>query len=169
VIHSDPSGGSTATEGSTVLLTVSTGPKLVKVPILVETQRSTAVRRIRSQGLVPSVSEEASSAPAGQVVRQSPSAGSEVDPGSTVSIVVSEGEETATVPNVIGKLRPDAVAALREAGLKPTVSEQETDVPSKVGRVTDQFPPPGAEVEPGASVTVVVGKAPPAPVEEEEE
>ncbi len=169
VIHSDPSGGSTATEGSTVLLAVSTGPKLVKVPILVEMQRSVAVQKIRSQGLVPSVSEEASSAPAGQVVRQSPSAGSEVDPGSTVSIDVSEGEETATVPNVIGKLRPDAVAALREAGLKPTVSEQETDVPSKVGRVTDQFPPPGAEVEPGASVTVVVGKAPPAPVEEEAE
>jgi beta-lactam-binding protein with PASTA domain len=69
---------------------------------------------------------------------------------------------------VIGKLRPDAVSALREAGLKPTVSEQETNVPSKVGRVTDQFPPPGAEVEPGASITVVVGKAAPAPVEEEE-
>ena len=71
-------------------------------------------------------------------------------------------------PNVIGRLRPDAVAALREAGLDPAVSEQETDVPSKVGKVTDQFPPPGAEVEPGASVTIVVGKAPPAeaPVEE---
>jgi serine/threonine-protein kinase len=169
VIHSNPSGGSTATEGSTVLLTVSRGPKLVKVPILVETRRSAAVQKIRSLGLVPNVSEESSSAPAGQVIRQSPSAGSEVDPGSTVSISVSEGEETATVPNVIGKLRPDAVAALREAGLTPTVSEQETSVPSKVGRVTDQFPPPGSEVEPGSEVTVVVGKAPPAaPVEEEE-
>ena len=54
------------------------------------------------------------------------------------------------MPNVIGKLRPDAVTTLREAGLDPTVSEQETDVPSKVGKVTDQFPPPGSEVEPGA-------------------
>ena len=31
-------------------------------------------------------------------------------------------------------------------------------MPSQVGRVTDQFPPPGSEVEPGAGVTVVVGK-----------
>ncbi|MFI5028854.1 MAG: PASTA domain-containing protein, partial [Solirubrobacterales bacterium] len=150
-----------------VTLTISAGPKLAKVPILVESQRSVAVQRIRSLGLVPSVSEQANSAPTGQVIRQSPSAGSQVAPGSTVSITVSKGEEKAKVPNVIAKLRPEAVTALREAGLKPTVSEQETDVPSKVGRVTDQFPPPGSEVEPGTGVTVVVGKAPPAaPVEE---
>jgi beta-lactam-binding protein with PASTA domain/predicted Ser/Thr protein kinase len=169
VIHSDPPGGSTATEGSTVALTVSSGPKLAKVPILVESQRSVAVQRIRSLGLVPSVSEQTSSAPAGQVIRQAPSAGSQVAPGSTVSITVSKEEEKATVPNVIGKLRADAVSALREAGLAPTVSEQETDVPSKVGRVTDQFPPPGSEVDRGSTVTVVVGKAPPPPAEEEEE
>ena len=40
VIHSDPSGGTTATRGSTVVLTVSSGPKLAKVPVLVGTQRS---------------------------------------------------------------------------------------------------------------------------------
>jgi beta-lactam-binding protein with PASTA domain/predicted Ser/Thr protein kinase len=168
VIHSDPSGGTSLTRGSTVVLTVSAGPRLAKVPVVVGYQVATAEQQVRSAGLEPSVSEEADVAPEGQVIRQTPSAGSRVEPGSTVTIVVSEGEETARVPTVIGKLRPDAVAALREAGLDPTVSEQETDVPSKVGKVTDQFPPPGAELEPGASVTIVVGKAPPAeaPVEE---
>jgi eukaryotic-like serine/threonine-protein kinase len=168
VIHSNPSAGTSLTRGSTVVLTVSSGPRLAKVPVLVGYPVATAEQQIRAAGLEPSVSEEPDAAPAGQVIRQTPSAGSRVDPGSTVTIVVSEGEETAKVPNVIGKLRPDAVTALREAGLDPTVSEQETDVPSKVGKVTDQFPPPGAEVEPGASVTIVVGKAPPveAPVEE---
>jgi beta-lactam-binding protein with PASTA domain len=42
-------------------------------------------------------------------------------------------------------------------------------VPSKVGKVTDQFPPPGSEVEPGAAVTIVVGKAPPGEAIEAEE
>jgi eukaryotic-like serine/threonine-protein kinase len=168
VIHSDPSGGSSVTRGSTVTLTVSSGPKLAKVPVLVGTQAAVAEQQIRGAGLVPSVSETPNSAPEGQVIRQTPSAGSRIEPGSSVSIVVSEGEETASVPNVIGKLRPDAVSALREAGLTPTVNEQLTDVPSKVGKVTDQFPPPGSEVEPGDTVTIVVGKAPPveAPVEE---
>jgi serine/threonine-protein kinase len=172
VIHSDPSGGSTATRGTVVVLTASSGPKLVKVPILVGSPRSVAVQRIRAAGFSPGVTEEESSAPKGEVLRQSPSAGSRVDPGSTISIVVSEGEEQATVPNVIGKPRRGAVEALRAAGLDPSVSEQETGVPSKVGRVTDQFPPPGSEVEPGSAVTVVVGKAPPAeavPEEKEEE
>jgi len=168
VIHSDPSGGSAATRGSTVLLTVSAGPKLARVPVLVGTQRSVAVQQIRGAGLVPSVSEADSSSPRGQVIRQTPSAGSRIAPGSTVTIVVSKGEQKASVPNVIGKPRPDAVAALREAGLAPTVSEQETDVPSKVGKVTDQFPPPGSEVDPGSQVTIVVGKAAPVAAPEEE-
>jgi serine/threonine-protein kinase len=59
---------------------------------------------------------------------------------------------------VIGKLRAEAVEALRAEGLKPAVNETETEVPSQVGRATDQFPPPGSEVKPGSTVTVVVGK-----------
>jgi serine/threonine-protein kinase len=158
VIHSQPSGGETATHGTDVTLTVSSGPKLATVPVLVGTQRSVAAQQIRGRGFSPSVEEAASSKPAGEVIRQAPSAGSQLPAGSTVSIVVSKGEKKTTVPNVIGKLRSEAVEALRAAGLKPVVQEQETEVPSKVGRVTDQFPPPGSEVVPSSTVTVVVGK-----------
>jgi serine/threonine-protein kinase len=110
------------------------------------------------------VSEEAGSAPAGQVIRQSPSAGSEIPRGSTVTIVVSEGEERATIPNVIGKERREAVEALRAEGLVPVVEESETEVEAQIGRVTDQFPPPGNEVEPGTEVTIVVGRRAPGTV-----
>ncbi|HEX5714443.1 MAG TPA: Stk1 family PASTA domain-containing Ser/Thr kinase [Solirubrobacterales bacterium] len=170
VINSEPAGGSTATNGSTVTLNVSAGPKLVKVPVLVGSQRRLAVQQIRGRGLTPSVSEEESDAAAGEVISQSPSAGSEVEPGATVAIVVSAGKEQAKVPNVIGKLREEGVVAMRQAGLEPTVEEEETEVPSQVGRVIDQFPTPGSEVEPGTAATVVVGKPASAepPLEEEE-
>ena len=158
VISSQPSGGQTAERGTEVLLRVSSGPRLAKVPVLVGIQRGVAVQQIRGRGFVPSVEERESSEPAGQVISQAPSAGSRLPPGSTVSIVVSKGEEKATVPNAIGKPRAEAVEEIRAAGLKPSVSEQETEVEAQVGRVTDQFPPPGSEVEPGSSVTVVVGK-----------
>jgi serine/threonine-protein kinase len=161
VIKSDPRGGTRAIRGSVVTLTVSKGPRLSKVPVLVGTTRSLAVQQIRGRGLVPSVSEEESSKPQGQVIRQAPSAGSELPRGSGVSIVVSKGKTKSKVPNVIGDERREAVEALRAAGLEPTVQEQQTEVPAQVGRVTDQFPPPGSEVEPGSSVTIVVGK--PAP------
>lgn len=158
VIHSKPSGGETATRGTEVVLTISSGPKLATVPVLVGTQRSVAVQQIRGRGFTPGVEEETSAKPAGEVIRQAPSAGSQLPSGSGVAIVVSRGETKATVPNVIGKLRTEAVEALRGEGLKPTVSEQQTEVESQVGRVTDQFPPPGSEVKPGSTVTVVVGK-----------
>ncbi len=169
VVHSDPPAGTTATRGSAVVLTVSKGQKLAKVPVLVGAQRSLAVQQIRGRGLTPSVEEEESSVPTGEVIRQSPSAGSELPPGSTVSIVVSKGEKKTKVPNVIGKERSEAVQALRDAGLVPAVQERETEVASQIGRVTDQFPPPGSEVEAGTEVTVVVGKraAPETEVEEE--
>ncbi len=159
VLKSEPSGGETATKGSTVVLKVSSGPKLAKVPVVVGSQRSLAVQQIRGRGFVPSVEEVESKQPEGQVIRQAPSAGSQLPPGSTVSITVSKGEEKATAPNLIGKERAEAVEMVREAGLKPVVQEQETEVPSQVGRVIDQFPPPSSEVKPGSTVTLVVGKA----------
>ncbi len=158
VIRSEPGGGTTATRGSTVVLTVSKGQKLAKVPVLVGTQRSVAVQQIRGRGLTPGVEEEESAKPAGEVIRQAPSAGSELPRGSSVSIVVSKGEKKTKVPNVIGKERREAVEALRGAGLAPTVEEEETEVAQQAGRVTDQFPTPGSEVEPGSEVTVIVGK-----------
>jgi beta-lactam-binding protein with PASTA domain/predicted Ser/Thr protein kinase len=161
VINSEPGGGNTATKGSTVVLFVSRGPKLTKVPVLVGAQREVAVQRLRSRGLEAGISEEESSSPKGQVIQQSPDAGTEVEPGSAVAIVVSSGEEEeeqAEVPNVIGRERREAVEAIRAAGLQPSVEEEETAVQGKIGRVTDQFPPPGTEAEPGSTVTITVGR-----------
>jgi serine/threonine-protein kinase len=158
VVYSEPSGGSTATNGSTVTIFVSSGPKQVSVPALVGVQRNAAVERLRGRGLEPVVSEEEDSAPAGQVIAQSPEAGTEVARGSQVSIVVSAGEEKAVVPNVIGQERREAVEAIRAAGLTPVVEEEETEVEEQIGRVIDQFPPPDRELEPGEEVVLRVGK-----------
>ena len=171
VVFSEPRGGDSTTHGSTVTIFVSQGPKLAKVPVLVGVQREVAVQRLSGRGLSPSVSEEESSSPKGQVIRQSPSAGTQVEPGSTVTLVVSSGEEeekAVKAPNVIGRERREAVEAIRAAGLTPQVEEEETEVPSQVGRVTDQFPPPGSELEPRSTVTITVGKRAAEPVEEEE-
>jgi len=169
VIHSEPGGGESAANGSEVKLVVSSGPQQVKVPVLVGSQRSVAVQRIRGRGLVPAIAEEESSRPAGEVISQSPDAGEQLSRGSTVSIVVSSGEKQTKVPNVIGKQRSEAVTQLREAGFGPFVEEEETEVPGQIGRVIDQFPPPGTKLDPGAEVTLVVGRRAEEPFPEEEE
>ncbi len=164
VVYSEPKAGSSATHGTTVKLFVSQGPKLVKVPVVTGSQRSVAVERVRGRGLVPEVGEEENKAPAGQVISQSPNAGTELEPGSAVDLIVSAGIEKTKVPVVTGKERRAAVERLREAGLVPVVEEEETALEGKIGHVIEQTPAAHSQVEPGSEVTIVVGKR--APVEE---
>ena len=168
VVKSEPAGGSVATHGSTVTIFISTGPKLVKVPVLVDKQRRLAVEEIRARGLTPEVGEEESGQPAGRVLRQSPSAGQELEPGATVQIVVSSGREMEKMPGVVNQQRREAVEAVRAAGLTPVVEEEETRNEEKIGLVLRQSPHGGTELRPGAEVTLIVGKrAAPTPAEEE--
>jgi beta-lactam-binding protein with PASTA domain len=169
VVHTEPSAGKTATHGSTVTIFVSTGPKLVKVPVLTGSQRSVAVQQIRGRGLVAEVGEEESNSPVGQVLRQSPNAGQEMEPGETVQIVVSSGREKKKMPGVVGLERREGVEAVRAAGLTPVVEEEETRNEEKIGLVTRQSPSGGTSLLPGAEVTLIVGKrAPKVPAEEAE-
>ncbi|MFN8160376.1 MAG: PASTA domain-containing protein [Solirubrobacterales bacterium] len=158
VISTDPPGGSTAKLGSVVSVSVSRGARLVSVPAVVGRSADAAKQAIRGRGLAFAVSRQESQKPAGQVISQSPDAGTRVAAGSTVAIVVSGGVSKATVPNVIGDLRSDAVTALRDAGFTPDVREQDTPVPQQDGRVTDQFPAPGTKLATGGQVTIFVGK-----------
>ncbi len=169
VVYAEPRSGNSATHGSTVTIFVSSGPKLTKVPVLVDKQRRLAVQEIRSRGLTPEVGEEESNAPVGRVLRQSPSAGKELEPGSTVQIIVSSGRETKKMPGVIGLERREAVETVREAGLTPVVQEEETRNEEKIGLVTRQSPSGGTELTPGAEVTLIVGKRAAALPEEEVE
>jgi eukaryotic-like serine/threonine-protein kinase len=158
VIYSEPRAGKNATHGSTVTIFVSAGPKLTKVPVLVDKQRRLAVQELRARGLVPEVGEEESNSAVGRVLRQSPSAGAELEPGSTVQIIVSSGRETRKMPGVVGIERREAVETVREAGLTPVVQEEETRNEAKIGLVTRQAPSGGTELTPGTEVTLIVGK-----------
>jgi serine/threonine-protein kinase len=171
VINQEPGGGETATNGSTVTIFVSQGPKPVKVPVLVGSQRRVAVELLRARGLVPEVSEEETeSAPAGEVLRQSPAAGRVVEPGTAVAIVVARSKQKLKVPNVVGRERREAVEAIREAGFAPFVEEEVTELEGQIGKVLEQSPASGSEQPEGAEVTLVVGKrAAAAPEEEAEE
>src|SRR5262249_9509172 len=73
-----PASGSSADEGSTVTLTVSTGPGQAPVPSVVGRSQDDATAALQQAGFVPDVADHSSSAPAGQVFEQSPAAGAQV-------------------------------------------------------------------------------------------
>jgi eukaryotic-like serine/threonine-protein kinase len=86
----NPEPGTEAQPGSTVRITISTGPELVPVPEVVEEDEESARAILEDAGFGVDVQEEEVLDPAldGVVVDQSPAPNEEVDPGSEVTIVV---------------------------------------------------------------------------------
>ncbi|MEX0621277.1 MAG: PASTA domain-containing protein, partial [Solirubrobacterales bacterium] len=91
VIETDPPAGESVQRGSEITLVVSSGPGQVAVPPVVGQTRSAAEQQLSARGLESSITEETSDRPAGEVISQSPDAGTKVDSGSTVALVVSKG------------------------------------------------------------------------------
>ncbi|MHB1390855.1 MAG: Stk1 family PASTA domain-containing Ser/Thr kinase [Thermoleophilia bacterium] len=90
VISQNPSSGQKAKEGSSVSVVVSKGPLQVSVPTVTDKFQAQAENLITAAGLVPSTTTQttADATKLGKVKSQSPAAGTMVDPGSTVAIVV---------------------------------------------------------------------------------
>jgi beta-lactam-binding protein with PASTA domain/predicted Ser/Thr protein kinase len=159
VISTDPAAGESVRRGSEVTVTVSGGPGQVAVPPVVGQTRSAAEQQLSARGLEASFTEETSDRPAGEVISQSPDAGTRVDSGSTVELVVSTGPppDTVDVPNVVGLNRTDAVAQITGLGLSPSVEERSTDIQPQDGRVIDQNPGGGSTVNQGTRIVLIVG------------
>ncbi|HNA24558.1 MAG TPA: PASTA domain-containing protein, partial [Solirubrobacterales bacterium] len=160
VIETDPAGGEMARRGSEVTVTVSSGAAQVKVPPVVGQTLNAAKQQLAAVGLDYSSSEEPSDRPQGEVIDQSPTAGTRVDPGSTVTLVVSSGPEDTrvSVPALVGQTQSSAESQLTAAGLVPSVQTQSTTIQPQDGKVIDQSPGSGTKVAEGSTVVITVGK-----------
>lgn len=162
VFAEHPSAGSRVTKHSVVTLETSAATQ-VTVPNVVGDKEATAVSALRAKGLTVETSSVASSKANGTVISQSPAAGNTVAKGSTAVIRVSRG--LVKVPDVVGQSRPAAIAAVRGAGLVPTVFKVPSGQPK--GTVVAQHPAAGARAPRGSKVRLNVAQgasaAPPPP------
>jgi serine/threonine-protein kinase len=78
-----------ADKGSTVTITVSTGPSQVNVPNVVDQDEATATNTLEGQGFTVRV--RTTSGDDGIVQSQDPAAGTQVDEGSRITIFVGDG------------------------------------------------------------------------------
>ncbi len=143
-----------APQGSAIDLVVSKGPTPVAVEKVVGLQQDEAVAVLESQGFVVDVQEEFSDrVDKGTVISQTPEKGTDLQPGKTVTIVVSKGPPEFPMPSVVGMERDAAVAKLRSLGLLVDVSI----VPGHSGtRVVFQEPASGTTVRAGDLVHIYV-------------
>jgi serine/threonine-protein kinase len=103
VIGQDPWGGAdkTAKVGSAVAITVAEGPANVEVPSINDLALSEIEQILKAADLKLGSQIEVSNdrVPAGHIVEQHPAAGTEVESGSTVDVVVSSGPQKHPTPN----------------------------------------------------------------------
>ena len=159
VINQTPPGGATAAQGSTVALVVSSGPATVAVPSVANDDPTTADNALHAAGLNPTQKNQASTGvKAGLVIGTNPPAGTQVTPGSAVTVYVSTGPAQVTVPNVDGQTLQQAQAMLAAAGLNPSVTAQPVTDPNQDNQVLSSNPSQGATVNQGSTVTLVVGQ-----------
>lgn len=99
--------------------------------------------------------------PAGAVISQNPVAGTIVDPGTAVDLVISLGPPTSITPNVVGLSQADAEQAIIDAELIVGTITMQPSTTVAAGTVTGQSPAPGAVQTVGSPVDIVVSSGPP--------
>jgi beta-lactam-binding protein with PASTA domain len=160
VIGQDPQGNDKAKEGSTVTLTVSQGPGSTTVPSVVGRSQKAAQTALTKAHLKYNVQHEPSETIAkGKATRTDPANGQSVGVGSTVTLYISSGKPTVTVPNVIGESLSSARSQLNDAGFVVSTTNQ-TTTSAPDGDVIDQSPAGNIKVVAGSTVNLVVAKAP---------
>ncbi|MBX6762854.1 MAG: Stk1 family PASTA domain-containing Ser/Thr kinase [Rubrobacteraceae bacterium] len=158
VISQSPSGGSEAVQGSTVEITVGTGPKLVTVPDIPYGYTEDQARALLEQAglkLGSVVSHYNDQIGKGGVINQDPKPGAQVKPGTAVNITLSAGPKPVkkvAVPDVVGKNVSEAESALIHAGLGYKLVQVESNKPA--GTVVDTDPKAGSKVPEGTYVTL---------------
>ncbi|MBV8595690.1 MAG: Stk1 family PASTA domain-containing Ser/Thr kinase [Candidatus Eremiobacteraeota bacterium] len=164
VAQSNPAPGGLIDKGATVAVQLSVGPQTVKVPNVVSLLVDDAQSQLRKLGLnlrsniVPSVD-----IPAKTVIDQDPVGGSDVRPGTTVTVDISAGPNAVVVPNVVGSSVDDARAKLEQAGLAIGAVAQAAVTDTSPGTVVGQHPDPNSQVPQGTAVDIVVAAAPATP------
>ena len=162
VISQSPAAGTSVAAGSAVNLVVSSGPAPVNVPGVVGMAQATAQSAITSAGLTVGTISTANSdtVALGDVISQSPAAGTSVAAGSAVNLVVSSGPVPVSVPNVVGTAQASAESSIISAGLTVGVITIVNNEIVAAGDVISQSPISGALVAPGSVVNIVVSSGP---------
>jgi eukaryotic-like serine/threonine-protein kinase len=161
VVWQDPPAGVGVPEGTLIRLTVSNGPQRVPVPDLLGYHATVAGQLLEAAGLeVGRVIQTQAPVPQGVVVSTRPSTGSTILPRSSVTLVVSVGAPTITMPDLTGLTQEEAEMILQQVGLTlgTTLRKASREVPP--GTIVEQDPAVGTLSAPGTVVNIFIARAP---------
>jgi beta-lactam-binding protein with PASTA domain len=132
------------------------GEEKTTMPRVVGLTEAEAQAQIADANLESDVDRRRSEQEAGIVFAQTPGAGTQLDEGERVELLVSSGFVRVTVPAVRGLSESDAVQKLENARLEAEVERVFAGAPKDM--VVEQDPRGGEQAERGSTVALVVSK-----------
>lgn len=153
--------GEEVKEGDRVKLVISKGKEEVDVPSVVGKTAEEAKQTLLNAGFQVEEDEEYSEdVEENLVISQTPEGATKAEKGSTITIVISKGEEVkvAKVPNLKKKTITEAEQMLSEVNLKLGNVTQEYSDSIPEGKVISQSVDAGLEVKEGTEVDITISK-----------
>ena len=156
VMSASVDAGTTVDEGSNIILTVSAGSEGVEVPDVKGMSEAEGVAALSQKGFIVNKTEGHDEyIKEGNIITQSPEAGSKAPSGTTITIRISLGPENAKVrvPDLMGRGEEEAMAMLVEAGLQlGVVSTVNNENAELTGLVCYQSYSVGSYVDKGTAI-----------------
>ncbi|MFR7904974.1 MAG: Stk1 family PASTA domain-containing Ser/Thr kinase [Coprococcus eutactus] len=160
VISQSVDDGTAITKDTAITIVISSGKEMTSVPNVVNYEDSQATTLLEEAGLkVTHGYAYDDNVEKDHVISSDPVAGTEVEEGSTVKIIISNGKEQkkVVVPNLEGTSEADAAAKLTELNLVGAPTYEYSDT-VKEGQVISQDPVVNTEVDEQSTVSYVVSK-----------
>ena len=167
VIGTKPAAGNSVDQGKAIILIVSSGTSMVKVPDVVGDNYDEAAEKLENQGFDVVREDQYSNKMAkGNIISQSIAAGVEVKPTqTTITLVVSLGKQikpkinTVTLKDLHNYSLKSAQDYAKEHGLTLQINQEYSDEVER-GLVISMQPEAGTKVDRGSTVTIKVSRGP---------
>ncbi|HEY3962304.1 MAG TPA: Stk1 family PASTA domain-containing Ser/Thr kinase [Gaiellaceae bacterium] len=157
VVGESPAPKTIVLRGSDVRINISRGLKPVTVPDVTSQPYANAVSALKGAGFSVTKVDVQSDQPNGTVISMDPHQGSSVPQGSKITLSVSKGPGTTTIPDVTSQTQQDATAILQGAGFKVKVIMQDVTDPGSDGIVIAQDPQGNSTGVKNETVVITVG------------
>jgi beta-lactam-binding protein with PASTA domain len=166
VIRTNPGAGTTVHKGQNVILVTGNAGNKVTVPDVTNQSVQAATSELQGQGFQVQVQQQASCTQINVVCSQNPAGGTQVNQGSTVTLVTAQQQTTTTisgkpVPDVRGDTVPQACNALGLAGFTCGSTTFQPSTAFQSGIVSGTSPAAGSTQMPGTTVNLIVSSGTP--------
>ena len=154
VVSQQPEANETVEKNSTIEVTLSSGKGSIDIPNVVGKSEADAVAALGTTFNCNKSYAYNSDVQEGYVISQSPESGTQGKEGDTVTLVISQGEELVTVPDVTTtyKSEEQAKALLSDFNVNVTTKYSQTAEGIVIGQSIDS----GKQVAKGTSITITV-------------